>query len=348
MGATRSFWFAVGMCSLAIAAGVFAYLDRAPEPVPPIPSRPARFAPLAEADDSPPPMATLPGGTYWMGSDDGPSDERPRHQVTVVGFAIERTEVTNAQFAAFVKATGYRTVAEKPVDRNLYPEVDDPSPCSACFAAVDTDTMFDGPVPPWWRRVNGANWRHPEGFGSDLAGRMKHPVVHVCWEDAAAYATWAGKRLPTEAEWEYAARGGLDRKPYTWGDEPPDSGGKWRANVWQGKFPVENTGADGYLTTAPVGSFPPNGYGLSDMAGNVWEWCADWYLPDYYARSPDRDPHGPTDAEARANGVPERVRRGGSFLCSDKYCRRYLPAARDKNPPDSSASHTGFRCVKDL
>jgi formylglycine-generating enzyme required for sulfatase activity len=231
----------------------------------------------------------------------------------------------------------------------------------------------------WWRYVPGACWRHPEGPGSDLQGRENHPVVHVCWEDAAAYAKWAGKRLPTEAEWEFAARGGLERKAYGWGDELRP-GGKWQTNIWQGQFPAENTLADGFRATAPVGSFPPNGYGLYDMAGNVWEWCADWYRPDYYAQSsgramlalgpgavglmgsplapgpilamsalttPDRNPQGPDSSlDPLEPGVPKRVQRGGSFLCSDLYCVRYRPGTRGKGAVDSGQSHAGFRCVR--
>jgi formylglycine-generating enzyme required for sulfatase activity len=198
----------------------------------------------------------------------------------------------------------------------------------------------------WWRYVPGANWRHPEGPESNLQGRENHPVVHICWHDAEAYARWAHKRIPTEAEWEYAARGGLERKRYCWGDTlTPD--GKWMANIWQGQFPRENTKGDGYSRTAPVGSYPANGFGLHDMSGNVWEWCADWYRPNYYALSPGYNPKGPDSShDPQEPGVAKRVQRGGSFLCSDSYCVQYRMGARGKGAIDSGASHLGFRCVR--
>jgi formylglycine-generating enzyme required for sulfatase activity len=202
----------------------------------------------------------------------------------------------------------------------------------------------------WWSYVKGADWRHPEGPGSDLAGREKHPVVQVAWEDAVAYARWAGKRLPTEAEFEFAARGGLAGKKYPWGDElRPD--GKWMANIWQGRFPYDNTAEDGYKATAPVGSFPANGYGLYDMSGNVWQWCSDWYRHDYYRRlaagpRPARNPQGPDDSlDPGEPGVAKRVMRGGSYLCTDQYCTAYEAGARGKGAPDTGTNHVGFRCV---
>jgi formylglycine-generating enzyme required for sulfatase activity len=195
--------------------------------------------------------------------------------------------------------------------------------------------------------VPGANWRHPTGPKSSIAGLEKHPVVQVCWDDAMAYAKWAGKRLPTEAEWEYAARGGLTNAAFIWGSELTP-GGKWNGNIWQGKFPTENTSADGFPGTAPVATFAPNGYGLYDMAGNVWEWCADWYQPEYYAQSPAKNPPGPQESyDPNEPGVMKRVMRGGSFLCSDVYCTGYRPSARMKSSPDTALSHTGFRCVRD-
>ena len=198
----------------------------------------------------------------------------------------------------------------------------------------------------WWRYVPGTSWRHPEGPDSSIEGRDQHPVVQVAWLDATAYAEWAGKRLPTEAEWEYAARGGLDRKPYVWGDEKVP-GGRWVTNIWQGRFPTENTLEDGFATTAPVASFPANGFGLHDMAGNVWEWCADWYRPDAYATGTAVDPRGPADSfDPLEPGIHKRVQRGGSFLCSDVYCQRYVPGGRGKGDPESAANHIGFRCAR--
>jgi formylglycine-generating enzyme required for sulfatase activity len=281
-----------------------------------------------------------------MGSEDETtSDARPLHRVTLDGFWIDRTEVTNRQYERFVRATHYVTVAEQKPDPKDFPGA--PAellvPGSLVFTPPTGRVSFDNPY-VWWRYVPGASWRHPEGPNSDLRGREDHPVVHICWFDAVAYAKWADKRLPTEAEWEYAARGGLDRKRYTWGDDLLPTG-KWHLNNWQGRFPSENTRTDGYFATAPVGSFPPNGFGLLDMAGNVWEWCADWYRPGYDI-SADRDPRGPPSSyDPSEPTIPKRVQRGGSFLCSDLYCTRYLPGARGKGATDSGASHLGFRCV---
>jgi sulfatase modifying factor 1 len=293
-------------------------------------------------------MVWVPGGKFWIGTEDKVfNDAQPVHEVALDGFWIDRTEVTNAQFARFVQATGYRTVAERPLNPEDFPGLKkiDLVPGSIVFTPPDREVSLDQHL-SWWQFVAGANWRHPEGPGSDLKGREKHPVVHICWEDAAAYAKWAGKRLPTEAEWEYAARGGLDRKPYVWGDEL-QPGGKWMANIWQGRFPIKNDRADGYRATAPVASFPPNGFGLYDMAGNVWEWCSDWYRPEYYRISPARNPQGPDSShDPLEPGIPKRVQRGGSFLCSDQYCIRYKPAGRGKGAVDSGQSHAGFRCVR--
>jgi formylglycine-generating enzyme required for sulfatase activity len=284
-------------------------------------------------------MVWIPAGEFWMGDDDiGFADTKPVHKVAVEGFWLDRTEVTNRQFAAFVAETGHVTLPERGSDG--FP------PGSIVFR------QLDGPVDlrdhkQWWAFDTEASWRHPEGAGSSIEGREDHPVVHVTWSDAVAFARWAGKRLPTEAEWEYAARGGLDRKRYCWGDELLP-GGKWQANIWQGDFPYRNTMEDGYRTTAPVASFPPNGFGLHDMAGNVWEWCNDWYSPDYYARSPARNPQGPLEQDSfdpAEPGMVKRVQRGGSFLCSDQYCVRYRPGGRGKGDPKSSHSHVGFRCA---
>jgi formylglycine-generating enzyme required for sulfatase activity len=261
------------------------------------------------------------------------------------GFFIDKTEVTNRQFEAFVRATGYVTTAERKPDPKDFPDVPPEKlvPGSIVFTPPTHDVSYDDPL-AWWSYVPGACWRHPEGPASTLDGRENHPVVHVCWDDAAAFARWAGKRLPTEAEWEYAARGGLERKRYVWGDELLP-GGRWQVNNWQGRFPVENTVADGYPRTAPVGSFPPNGFGLFDMAGNVWEWCADWYRPGYHPEQ-RTNPHGPPSSyDPVEPGASKRVQRGGSFLCSDLYCTRYLPGSRGKGATDSGASNLGFRCV---
>lgn len=312
-------------------------------------SRPTK-EPLPEVDDRPPEMVQIPAGTFLMGSDSGAPDEKPVHEVTLSSFQIDKTEVTNGQFAAFVQATGYITIAEQKPDPKRYPDVA-PSklvPGSALFVPVEAPLHgpWETAHPPWWKYQPGANWRHPEGPTSNLDGKRDHPVVHIAWDDAMAYCKWAGKRLPTEAEWEYAARGGLRRQEFCWGSESQGAGGVWRANTFQGTFPSKDTGADGFVGIAPVGKYPANGYGLFDMSGNVWEWCSDYYDSQYYRTSPRENPRGPTMGEKEGD-QPLRVRRGGSFLCADSYCRRYLPSARDSNPSDSGAIHTGFRCVKD-
>jgi sulfatase modifying factor 1 len=292
-------------------------------------------------------MVWIPGGTFWMGAEDGRPDEAPVHQVTVDGFWIDRTEVSNEQFEKFVRATSYVTVAERKPDPKEFPDAKPELlvPGSVVFSPPTGEVPLTD-VSAWWEYVPGANWRHPEGPDSSITGREQHPVVHVAWEDAVAYAQWAGKRLPTEAEWEYASRGGREKEPYVWGKEQVP-GGKWQANIWQGRFPNENTVADGFKGTAPVASFAPNGYGLHDMAGNVWEWCADWYRPDYYGQSPAKNPPGPDSSfDPEEPGARKRVQRGGSYLCNDSYCSGYRPGARMKCTPDTSLSHTGFRCVR--
>ena len=296
--------------------------------------------------EAPAGMIWVPGGSFWMG-DERFVDARPVRRVTIDGFWMDQTEVTNAQFRAFVEATGYTTVAERPLDPRSFPNVppDKLVPGSVVFTPPTERVSLDN-VMAWQSYVAGANWRHPQGPGSNIDGKDDHPVVHICWEDAAAYAKWAGKRLPTEAEWEFAARGGLERQPYAWGAELTP-GGRWQANIWQGEFPHRNTAADGHAGTAPVGSFPPNSFGIHDLSGNVWEWCADWYQPNYYASAPDHSPPGPASShDPLEPGVPKRVQRGGSFLCSDEYCVRYMPGARGKGEVSSGASHIGFRCVK--
>jgi formylglycine-generating enzyme required for sulfatase activity len=310
---------------------------------------------------APPGMVWVPGGKFVMGNDRGAPDEAPAHEVVLDGFWMDAHEVTNREFLAFVDATGYVTTAERePELRSLQsqPDVklsdlDVPDkykqPGSVCamkdFTAEDYDPARG--AYSWWDYIPGANWRHPEGPGSSLEDRMDHPVVHVSWLDADAYCRWAGRRLPSEAEWEYAARGGRADQTYPWGDERNPSG-KWLHNIWQGDFPVTNTGEDGYEVTAPVGSFPPNDFGLYDLSGNVWEWCADYYRPDYYADSPRRNPPGPKssfDPDPREVAVVKRVQRGGSFMCSDEYCVGYRTSARMKGEEDTGAFHTGFRCV---
>ncbi len=297
-------------------------------------------------------MVWIPGAEFWMGSDEPMfKDARPWHQVYVDGFFIDKTVVTNEQFARFAKATGYITVSEKTPRQEDFPT----APPENLVAGSVVFTPPSHPVPlndqfQWWSYVKGANWRHPEGPKSDLKGKEKHPVVHIAFRDAEAYCKWEGKRLPTEAEYEYAERGGLDRKKYAWGDQFMP-GGKPMANTFQGHFPDKNTGADGYVGTSPVGSFPANGYGLYDMSGNVWEWTSDWYRPDYYhmlaaSGQVARNPQGPSDSiDPSEPGVAKRVQRGGSFLCTDQYCSRYMPGGRGKGDPDTGTNHLGFRCV---
>ncbi|MFE9007620.1 formylglycine-generating enzyme family protein [Streptomyces sp. NPDC007875] len=278
-------------------------------------------------------MALLPGGTFLMGTEDAdgfPADgEGPVREVTVAAFRIDVHAVTNERFARFVRETGHVTEAER-------------FGWSYVFAGFLPAALRRGaPRPegtPWWCGVEGASWRAPEGPGSEVDERGRHPVVHVSWNDAVAYCRWAGARLPTEAEWEYAARGGLVGRRYPWGDELTP-GGVHRCNIWQGRFPVKNTAGDGYRGTAPVDAFEPNGFGLYNVAGNVWEWCADWWSTDHADR-PRTDPGGP------ATGIA-KVMRGGSYLCHQSYCNRYRVAARTSNTPDSSTGNLGFRTVRD-
>ncbi len=302
--------------------------------------------------DAPPGMVWIPGGRFWMGTDHM-EDAQPVHQVEVRGFWMDRTDVTNEEFARFVKATGYLTIAERPLDHKEFPDLTlgDLAPGSLVFTPPSGSVPLNQPL-AWWRFVRGANWRHPEGPNTDLRGKEKYPVVHVAWPDAVAYATWAGKRLPSEAEWEFAARGGRDRQQYPWGSELKPNG-KWMANTFQGHFPDTDTAEDGHAGVAPVASYPPNDYGLYDMAGNVWQWVSDWYRPDYYARLSQEgsvaiNPQGPTDSfDPRETGVAKRVQKGGSFLCTDQYCERYITGSRGKGDPETASNHLGFRCVRD-
>ena len=277
----------------------------------------------------------VPGGTFAMGDpfgDGAPGDgEGPVHEVRLAPYLVDETAVTNVAFARFVKATGYVTEAEQLGVSAVF---------HLAVQARRGDVLHRLDTTPWWVAVKGADWRHPAGPLSSIGDLPHHPVVHVTWNDAQAYCRWAGKRLLTEAEWELAARGGLDGRRFPWGDELHD-GGAWRLNVWQGDFPVANDLDDGYLTTAPVKSYRPNGYGLFQTVGNVWEWCADWFDPTYYAASPVDDPRGPRHGHAR-------VMRGGSYLCHDSYCNRYRVAARTGNTPDSASANIGFRCGNSL
>lgn len=315
----------------------------------------------APEGSGPPGMAWIPGGEFSMGCADprgrphgGPDpmrDARPVHRVRVDGFWIDRTEVTNARFAEFVAATGYVTVAER-------------KPRAEDFPGAPPENLVPGALvftPPqglvsladhysWWAYVPGADWRHPTGPGSDIVGRDTDPVVQIAHEDAVAFATWAGCRLPTEAEWEFAARGGLSGAMYPWGNEFRP-GGRPMANTWQGRFPDENTADDGFVGPAPVGSFPPNAYGMHDVSGNVWEWCADWYRPDTYATAVAGgvavNPAGPAESyDPLEPGQAKRVLRGGSFLCAESYCARYIVGTRGKAEVSSGCNHIGFRCAR--
>lgn len=293
-------------------------------------------------------MKVITGGIFAMGSDEF-EDSQPLHQVFVKSFLMDEHEVTNEQFAKFIKATGYSTVAERPLNQKDYPgvAVEKLVPGSIVFIPTLQKVSLKN-ANQWWVYLPGANWRHPKGLASAIKGKDKDPVVQVCYEDAAAYAQWAGKRLPTEAEWEFAARGGRQDTKYYWGDTLKP-GGKWVANIFQGSFPNSNTNEDGYNEVAPVKSFAPNPYGLYDMDGNVWEWCNDFYRPDYYRQSPAENPQGPADSfDPEEPGSVKHVLRGGSFICSDQYCMRYKAGSRGKGETSSAGNNVGFRCVKDL
>jgi formylglycine-generating enzyme required for sulfatase activity len=329
-------------------------------------TRPGGFAATianAGGPSSPAPegMVWIPGGEFSMGSDaTGESlcglpgvthDAQPIHRVHVDGFWMDVTEVTNAEFARFVESTGYVTIAERAPTAEEFPT----APPENLVAGSVVFTPTPAPVPlndhyQWWDYFPGANWRHPGGAESSIEGRESYPVVHVGFDDAAAYCAWKGGRLPTEAEWEFAARGGEPGRLYAWGDDFRPKG-KFMANTYQGVFPVSDSGEDGYVGVAPVGQFPANGYGLLDMPGNVWEWCSDWYRPDYYAQlaaqgGVARDPKGPEiPFDPSEPHEKKRVHRGGSFLCTDQYCTRYMVGTRGKGESNTGTNHLGFRCV---
>lgn len=325
-----------------------------------LPGDSSRVAVQSAVDNRHEGMVLIQGGSFVMGGDSlwGRPDEFPRHEVTVSSFYMDIHEVTNALFQAFVDATGYVTVAERKPDweemKEQLPPGTPPPPADALVASSLVFSPPSYPVPldnvaAWWKWVAGADWRHPQGPGSSIEGKDNHPVVHVAWEDAKAYADWAGKRLPTEAEWEYAARGGIPSAIYPWGNQPINEGDT-KANSWQGNFPDKNTEQDRFYRVAPVMSYAPNGYGLYDMAGNVWEWCADWYHPGYYAQCANKgmvtDPQGPQESfDPQEPYAKKRIVRGGSFLCSDQYCSGFRVAARMKTSWDTGLEHTGFRCV---
>ena len=291
-------------------------------------------------------MVWIEGGNYKMGSEDFP-DAKPVHEVSVKGFWMDETEVTNAQFAAFVKATNYVTVAERPLDPKDYPGVplENLVPGSAVFKAPLNEIALTD-YQQWWQYIPGASWQHPTGPESSIVGKEDNPVVQVCYEDAQAYAKWAGKRLPTEAEWEFAARAGRAQAKYYWGTELKPEG-KWQANIFQGNFPNNNTAEDGFVGLAPVKSFAKNPFGIYDLEGNVWEWCSDLYHWDYYKNAAKDNPQGPASSyDPDEPQLEKHVQRGGSYLCSDQYCNRYVAGSRGKGETTSACNHLGFRCVK--
>lgn len=325
------------------------FLPTVPNPVPALSQAPAG-------------MVWIPGGEFSMGAQDPPDigkvamkatvDSRPIHRVYVDGFWMDQTDVTNAQFEKFVRATGYVTIAERKPRAEDFPGAPPENLVagSVVFTPPDHAVSLDDHF-QWWSYVKGANWRHPLGPQSNIRGKENYPVVHVAYEDALAYANWAGKRLPTEAEWEVAARGGLSGKSYPWGDDFRPNG-RWMANTHQGDFPNADDGDDGFVGISPVAQFPPNGYGLYDMAGNVWQWTSDWYRADYYAElaatgSVTRNPQGPDSPyDPSEPKEKKRVHRGGSFLCTDQYCARYVVGTRGKGEVTTGTNHLGFRCVK--
>ena len=361
---------AIVVAIVAGIAGFLVYQSMRPASSAPAQSRPGDFFPTVENRTAPPALAPqgmvwIPGGEFSMGAREplemtdavgmqATTDSRPVHRVAVDGFWMDATEVTNEQFARFVDATAYVTVAERALRAEDFPTVapEDLVPGSVVFSppghAVPLTDHFQ-----WWAFVDGADWRHPLGPQSSIEGKERFPVLHVAYEDAEAYAKWAGKRLPTEAEWEFAARGGLSGKLFPWGDDfMPD--GRWMANIHQGQFPHHDSAADAHAGIAPVAQFPPNGYGLHDVGGNAWEWVSDWYRPDYYDQlafsgTVAYNPTGPAESfDPVEPGVPKRVHRGGSFLCTDQYCSRYMVGTRGKGEITTGTNHLGLRCVKSV
>ena len=373
----RGVGFVAGALALAALALTWRYalrlpstarVDAASAVIPPSFDQVGKFLPTLPNHSSPQTraprgMVWISGGEFSMGANDPPDmnnvgmkatlDARPIHRVYVDGFFMDRTDVTNAEFAEFVKATGYVTIAERP------PRAED-FPGAPAENLVAGSVVFSPPRHPvllnnhlqWWSYIGGANWRHPLGPGSNLKGKEAYPAVHIAYADAEAYAHWAGKRLPTEAEWEFAARGGLSGQPFVWGDSFRPNG-KWMANTHQGHFPDKDTGDDGFAGIAPVAQYPPNGYGLYDMAGNVWQWTSDWYRPDYYrqlasAGGVARNPRGPDSSfDPGEPNQPKKVHRGGSYLCTDQYCSRYIVGTRGKGEVSTGTNHLGFRCVQE-
>ena len=367
------YWILIGV--VAASTGLLVYAALAPvAPTPVVPQiRKAASLPgaatvtpasstqdsviIKESGETPRGMKWIPGGSFLMGNENSPhQDEQPVHAVTLDGFWLDETEVTNAQFLKFVEATRYKTVAERTPTREEIeanvpvgtPIIDELLvPGSICFNPKFDMRTLRKDFPNWpyqvWKYEPGADWRHPQGLKSSIDDKLDHPVIHVSWEDAQAYCRWSGHRLPTEAEWEYAARGGLEGREYPWGDKQnPD--GKWLHNTWQGVFPETHDVQDGFEGPAPVKSYPPNGYGLYDVSGNVWEWCQDWYRPDYYETSVKKNPQGPADSiDPNEPLIPKRIQRGGSFMCSDDYCTGYRVSARMKGDVQSGTFHCGFR-----
>jgi len=371
-GSSKSRWTWLVIVAIAAVGGWALYALQRPEMPPPtakahstvegfqptVPNKTPAPGPAPEG------MVWIPGGEFSMGAADpvgadmndvgmnATYDSRPIHRVYVDGFWMDKTEVTNAEFEEFVAATGYVTVSERTPTAEDFPG----APPENLYAGSVVFSPPDHPVPltnhlQWWDYIRGADWRHPLGPKSSIKEKENYPVVQVAYEDALAYANWAGKRLPTEAEWEFAARGGLTGKPYAWGDQFRPNG-KWMANTHQGHFPNKDTGADGYSGISPVAQFPPNGYGLYDVAGNVWEWTSDWYRPDTYAQlaaagSVARNPRGPDSPfDPDEPGEKKRVHRSGSFLCTEQYCSRYMVGTRGKGEISTGTNHLGFRLVK--